>query len=146
MPNYQTHDKIAYIAVIPISAIMQYTLSLSLQDTFIFAGGFIISNYWLSPDLDTNSIMIQRWSFLYWLWIPYRNVIKHRSLVSHSGPLSALIRISYIGVPLILIGLLVNIPLFSIALESHIFLLFLLSAVLSDTLHTITDILWSAIR
>jgi len=146
MPSYKTHDKIAYISVVPISLLTAYTLSLSIPDTFLFAGGFILTNYYLSPDLDTYSIMVRRWGFLYPLWIPYRHAIKHRSLFSHSGPLSALIRLTYITIPLSLIGLLVNISLFFMAIESHAFLLFILSAIFSDTLHTLTDKIWSKIH
>lgn len=143
MPDYKTHDTIAYITVVPISAITGYILSLSFTDTLIIAGGFIISNRYLSPDLDTHSIMRLRWGFLYWLWIPYRNMIKHRSLFSHSGPISACIRIAYMMIPLILLEYLVNISLFSMALQSHGFLLFCLSAILSDTVHTIVDYIGS---
>lgn len=143
MPGYKTHDMIAYITVVPITTLLSYTLSLPMDQTIVFSGLYIVASYYLSPDLDTCSIMKQRWNGLYWFWIPYRTMIKHRSFLSHSGPVSACIRIAYMMLPLFLLEFLMNISLFSMAFQSHVFLLFCLSVILSDTVHTLTDYIGS---
>jgi hypothetical protein len=52
---------------------------------------FLVGGLWLSPDLDTHSNATRRWGPLRGLWFPYRQLIRHRSLLfpqpvsGHSG-------------------------------------------------------------
>jgi uncharacterized metal-binding protein len=47
------------------------------------------------PDLDTASKQYSRWSFVKFLWFPYRNFFKHRSRWSHGLIFGTLIRVIY---------------------------------------------------
>lgn len=65
--------------------------------TAVIAGiSFAIGGLWLSPDLDTNSKPLKRWGFLKILWIPYRKLIPHRSLLSHGFLIGTSLRVIYL--------------------------------------------------
>lgn len=94
MPDYKTHDRIGII-----TAIGSGITAGALFDTnaaLLVSSSIMIGTWFLSPDLDIGSRMIQRWSVLYFIWIPYQRFIPHRSWISHSGPISATIRILYL--------------------------------------------------
>lgn len=95
MPGYKTHDRIAYITapVVFVSGI--YILDPISSGAVTLA--YLLSNHYLSPDLDIRSIMHKRWGMLYFVWYPYRKVFAHRSVWTHSGPLSATIRFLYLA-------------------------------------------------
>lgn len=138
MPGYKTHDKIG-IGVTPVIAGASIYLGNTTEYTVLLVTGFILSTYLLSPDLDLNSRIYRRWGLLRFIWLPYQKVIHHRSWLSHSGPVSATIRLAYL--------LLLLTPVLYIA---HIDLLTLipwcvimwLSISLSDTIHVIADRVW----
>lgn len=136
MPNYRTHDTIALITapVITLGAAI-YT-----DHALLFGAAFIIGNHMLSPDLDTDSIMRVRWGALYFLWHPYRRMFHHRSFLTHSGPISATIRIIYLL--FVLLPLLLYIfydVLYFIQTHRHELLLCYVAICLSDMLHTGVD-------
>ena len=58
--------------------------------------GFLIGGLWLSPDLDTPSNPSRRWGPLRCLWWPYRRLLSHRSLLSHSPLLGSAGRLLYL--------------------------------------------------
>jgi len=65
--------------------------------------GVLIGGLWLSPDLDTHSNPTRRWGPLRLLWWPYRRLLSHRSLLSHSPLLGSAGRLLYLAV--LLVGL-----------------------------------------
>jgi uncharacterized metal-binding protein len=58
---------------------------------------FLIGGLLLSPDLDTHSRPTARWGVLKVLWWPYRRLLRHRSLLSHSPLLGTAGRLAYLG-------------------------------------------------
>ena len=59
--------------------------------------GFLLGGLLLSPDLDTPSRPTARWGVLGLLWWPYRRLLRHRSLLSHSPVLGTAGRLLYLG-------------------------------------------------
>jgi uncharacterized metal-binding protein len=55
-----------------------------------------VGGLWLSPDLDTHSRATARWGPLRLLWWPYRRLLSHRSLLSHSPVLGSAGRLAYL--------------------------------------------------
>ena len=58
---------------------------------------FLVGGLWLSPDLDTRSNPSRRWGPLRILWWPYRRLLRHRSLISHSPLIGTTGRLAYLG-------------------------------------------------
>lgn len=143
MPGYKTHDKAAYIAA-PIITGASLAI-LPIEHSLLLGVAFLLSNHYLSPDLDVDSILNRRWGFLRFIWHPYRKIIYHRSVLSHSGPFSAAIRLLYLA-------LWVFLPLSFIMPISAIYILLLhywvlcailyIGSALSDTLHTLLDLIF----
>jgi uncharacterized metal-binding protein len=133
MPNHKTHDRAALIATpivfIVIGVAYSYVYAILVTVSFLFG------NFYLSPDLDTRSIMVKRWGFLYWVWKPYVDVIPHRSFWSHSGFISAGIRVLYLFG--ILTPLLIYLPTIPLV---YIFILFI-GVSLADILHVSLDVI-----
>lgn len=165
MPLVQTHDKIGGITALilfPASSIfLQRYASLSaeeaLRDGAILTAAHLFGTYFMSPDLDIDSAIDKRWGPLQIIWRPYRVVVPHRAIWSHSG-LSGLLRLIYLAI--MLIGLLwafssalvfvdINDASYHMRfvhwLQSVIFDhpwtsgLIALGVVISDTVHTVSD-------
>ena len=101
--------------------------------------GAIIGTLWLSPDLDLKSDAYYRWGPLKFIWLPYVKLMPHRSLFSHLPVLSDLIRIAYIGFPLIL---LLPFTAYETEIRSWVDvhgMSFFLGLVFATTLHTTLD-------
>jgi len=133
MPNYQTHDRIAYITT-PVIAAATYIGSDNATVAGVVAISFLIANHWLSPDLDIDSIMNHRWGWLYIIWFPYKKVLHHRSVWTHSGPLSATIRLLYLLMWILRVVFIfdINIPLF---IPTFLYI----GMILADSLHSLLD-------
>jgi uncharacterized metal-binding protein len=71
---------------------------------FWVSGGFLFSGLIFGPDLDLYSFHYKRWGKLRWLWQPYQQAIKHRSIWSHGPIVGTLGRIFYLGLWLGLAG------------------------------------------
>ncbi|MFN5194342.1 MAG: DUF2227 family putative metal-binding protein [Cyanobacteriota bacterium] len=69
------------------------------------AAGFVLGGLWLSPDLDTQSRATRRWGPLALLWWPYRRLLRHRSLISHSPLLGSAGRLGLLALWLLLLAL-----------------------------------------
>lgn len=97
MPNHTTHEYVGIACTPAIIAACVYTQQ-SIPITAITTVCYIFSTYYLSPDLDhdVGAASYRRWGILRFLWYPYKRLIKHRSWISHSGPLSATIKLLYI--------------------------------------------------
>jgi uncharacterized metal-binding protein len=104
MPNYKTHDIIG-ITTSVISGITTITTGiLSFGDSILLGAAIALGTYYLSPDLDIDSMIYNRWGIFKYYWYPYKQIIAHRSIWSHSGPLSASIRLLYMFcIPLLLL-------------------------------------------
>lgn len=74
----------------------------------LLAGGlaFLVGGLWLSPDLDTRSNPTRRWGPLRLLWWPYRRLLRHRSLLSHSPLLGTAGRLLYLAALVLVVCLL----------------------------------------
>ncbi len=64
----------------------------------VATGAFLLGGLWLSPDLDTRSNATRRWGPLRLLWWPYRRLLSHRSLLSHSPLLGTGLRLLWVAV------------------------------------------------
>lgn len=143
MPNYQTHDKAAIVSVVPLT--IAASVYLEPKYAVTFGVTFLISNYYLSPDLDTHSIMNRRWGIFFLFWKPYQTIIHHRSWLSHSGPLSALIKLLYIIIPLVLLlRLWYNTQEMVVWSQHNVswLLALYLGVAASDTIHLLMDLYW----
>lgn len=140
MPGYKTHDKIGLAAVIPVSATSVY-IGASFYDTAVLAIGIIAGTFFLSPDLDLHSRIYRRWGILRWIWIPYQKVIHHRSWVSHSGPISATLRILYLYLWFLPLFLYMNIslPIYNLQFI-HFCVMLWIAVMIADTVHVLADL------
>lgn len=137
MPSYKTHDTIALIS----APVITLGASAYTDHALLFGAAFIIGNHMLSPDLDTDSIMRVRWGAFYFLWYPYRRMFHHRSFFTHSGPISATIRIIYllfVLLPLLLFILNYDMIYFIQQHETELYICYA-AVCLSDLLHTGVD-------
>jgi uncharacterized metal-binding protein len=73
---------------------------------FWVSGGFLVSGLIFGPDLDLYSFHYKRWGIFRYLWRPYQQAIKHRSIWSHGPIVGTIGRILYLGLWLGLVGLL----------------------------------------
>ncbi|MCU0494488.1 MAG: metal-binding protein [Chloroflexaceae bacterium] len=166
MPNAPTHDAIALItsfAILPGS----YALLLQSGETptqasvgaAIVVVAHLVGSFWLSPDLDLDGAIDNRWGPLFWIWRPYMWAVPHRHrILSHSG-FSALLRLGYLYlvISLLLFGVGVVANAVSGVAEASYYDIFrelvigtitehprearliAVGVVLSDLIHTITD-------
>jgi uncharacterized metal-binding protein len=72
---------------------------------FWVSGGFLFSGLIFGPDLDLYSFHYKRWGKLRWLWRPYQQAIKHRSIWSHGPIVGTIGRVLYLSLWLGLVGL-----------------------------------------
>lgn len=111
MPKGKTHDQITFLCLLP-SLAGGYYIFKDAGLTAAFTLSMLITSLFLGPDLDTKSINYFRWGILRFLWIPYRKLIPHRSILSHSFILAPIARILYllliISVSLIGLNLIFN--------------------------------------
>lgn len=96
MPSGRTHDRITVWSV-PLIVGLAYGFSRSGQLTLLVTGGFLFSGLMFGPDLDIYSVQYKRWGWLRWLWLPYRSLIRHRSVLSHGFLIGTLLRLVYLS-------------------------------------------------
>lgn len=99
MPDGKTHDTLtvlgaalavpAWLLLAPPDFRADYAACATL------AGSTLFSGLMLSPDLDLDSSIYQRWGPLRFLWLPYQKLIPHRSPLSHSVLLGPVLRVLY---------------------------------------------------
>jgi uncharacterized metal-binding protein len=95
MPSGMTHDRIT-LWTLPWVASISYGLTRNGDLTLLVSGGFLFSGLMFGPDLDINSIQLQRWGLLRGIWLPYRKLLRHRSLFSHGPIIGTCIRVLYL--------------------------------------------------
>jgi uncharacterized metal-binding protein len=114
MPSAATHDRIALYAAgalaVPSYLVLHYGLDMppteAYHGTLLLLGAHLFGSWWLSPDLDLDGKIDDRWGPLRPLWVPYMRVMPHRSIFSHSG-LSGVLRLLYLyGIIMAILALL----------------------------------------
>lgn len=101
MASGRAHDRATWLLCLPFGALWWPWLGPSGLATAALA--FLLGGLLLSPDLDTGSNATRRWGLLKLLWWPYRRLLSHRSLLSHSPVIGTTGRLLYLG--LVLLGL-----------------------------------------
>lgn len=96
MPSGRTHDRIT-LWTLPATALLVGLASRDPAQVLIFASGYLVGGLLLSPDLDIHSRPYLRWGPLRWIWLPYRKVLHHRSMLSHGPLFGTLLRLLYLG-------------------------------------------------
>jgi uncharacterized metal-binding protein len=94
MPGARTHDFITVATAVAATPVA-LRLGLTPGETGLFAGAYLVSGLFFSPDLDLHSTPYLRWGLLRVLWLPYQAVVRHRSWVSHSLLVGPAVRIAY---------------------------------------------------
>lgn len=95
MPSGTTHDRIT-LWTLPWVASISYGLTRNGELTLLLAGGFLFSGLMFGPDLDIYSVQYKRWGILRFIWIPYRRLMRHRSLFSHGLIVGTCLRVLYL--------------------------------------------------
>jgi uncharacterized metal-binding protein len=94
----------AAAALLPASyAVLNYGLAeppaAAYSGALVVVGSHIWATWMLSPDLDIDSAIYDRWGPFRGLWWPYQKLTPHRSWFSHSG-LSGPLRLVYLALAL----------------------------------------------
>jgi uncharacterized metal-binding protein len=106
MASGHRHDQATWLLCLPFGLLCWPWLGLT--GVASAAGGFLVGGLWLSPDLDTRSQPTRRWGPLALLWLPYRRLLRHRSLLSHSPVIGTAGRLVYLAACLLLIAVLLQ--------------------------------------
>jgi uncharacterized metal-binding protein len=94
MPSGKTHDAITIFLAVPVFA-AGYAITRDLWMSTLVSAGFLFGGLMFGPDLDTASKQYSRWSFIKFLWFPYRTFFKHRSRWSHGLIFGTFLRVVY---------------------------------------------------
>ncbi len=94
MASGRDHDKSILRWSLPFALIL--SLCSGFNSGFIGGFSFLLGGLWLSPDLDTTSNSLKRWGLLRVIWFPYRKLVRHRSLASHSPIIGTALRLCYL--------------------------------------------------
>ena len=94
MASGRAHDRATWLLALPFGLLWGPWLGTAGVATAALA--FLVGGLWLSPDLDTHSRPSRRWGPLRLLWWPYRRLLRHRSLLSHSPLLGSAGRLLYL--------------------------------------------------
>lgn len=144
MPSGKKHIRINWIFLVILNIIIIIFIhDISLKHYILFNILFILTSYFISPDIDINSSVYKRWGLLRWIWYPYREIMKHRG-ASHSfvwGPISILMNLGLFASIIVLIAtsidLLTEIQLTPLMLEIGIIII--ICVVLICWIHIIAD-------
>ncbi|WP_320673677.1 metal-binding protein [Prochlorococcus sp. MIT 1341] len=149
MASGKNHDRATKLLSLPFGVAVGITLG--LENGLIGGISFLVGGLWLSPDLDTNSNALKRWGFLKGIWIPYKKLICHRSLLSHGPVIGTTIRLLYLAIWLYIslaifrqLGIIkfadINQNLFqNLLLHKEKYVAFILGLEMSAWLHLIQD-------
>jgi uncharacterized metal-binding protein len=96
MASGRAHDRATWLLCLPYGLLWWPWLGVAGLGSG--AAGFLVGGLWLSPDLDTPSNPTRRWGVLAVLWLPYRRLLRHRSVLSHTPGLGTAGRLAYLAV------------------------------------------------
>ncbi len=96
MASGRHHDRLTRRLALPYGLL--WWPGLGPVGVAVATGAFLLGGLWLSPDLDTHSNATRRWGPLRLLWWPYRRLLSHRSLLSHSPLLGTSLRLLWLAV------------------------------------------------
>lgn len=136
MPGHKTHERVGLLCTPLLFPLTQW-LHLSIDQSIFFSITYLVANYFITPDLDTDSMPYHRWGLFRIFWWPYKRYIPHRSWLSHSSIISGTLRFLYLLLPFV-VGMLwipVHDPL---RFLPYIGILWM-SIILVDTLHVVLD-------
>jgi uncharacterized metal-binding protein len=97
MPSGRTHDRITWYLT-PVILGFSYLITHQAHLTVLATGAFLFSGLMFGPDLDIHSVQYKRWGWLRWLWLPYRRLLRHRSLFSHGPIIGTFLRLFYLAI------------------------------------------------
>ncbi|MFW6219889.1 MAG: metal-binding protein [bacterium] len=137
MPSGRTHDIITAITT-PIVGYLTYTVSHNITDTIILLLAFLFASLMFNGDLDIDSRPYRRWSILRFIWLPYRKLFDHRSIWTHGILIGTIIRLFYVS-PIILFVVL------NLNINFTVYLTIFIGLEIGNSLHTISDKIWSTI-
>ncbi len=100
MASGRRHDRTTGWLALPFGLL--WGPALGPAGVAVATGAFLVGGLWLSPDLDTRSNATRRWGPLRLLWWPYRRLLSHRSLLSHSPLLGTSLRLLWLAVLVLL--------------------------------------------
>lgn len=159
MPSGRTHLRIElFLLPLCVASLVlaerAQLIDVSWKEIAIFAGAYLCSSLWLSPDLDLrHNRSRRRWGVLGFLWIPYTKIFKHRG-VSHSLLFGTLTRLGYLGVLALVIALgLSYLRVWAVPLDSlnappiamKLLSILIAGLWLPNIIHTLTDSVHSAL-
>ncbi len=106
MPSGRTHDRITFWGLSPLVG-LSYFLSRNGKLTLLIAVSYLFSGLMFGPDLDIHSVQYKRWGIFRGMWLPYRSLLKHRSIFSHGFLIGTIFRLLYVLIiftPMAMIG------------------------------------------
>ncbi|MCP9816129.1 DUF2227 family putative metal-binding protein [Synechococcus sp. GreenBA-s] len=106
MASGRSHDRTTWALALPFGLL--WWPWLGLGGLTAAAAAFLAGGLLLSPDLDTRSNATRRWGPLRLLWWPYRRLLRHRSLLSHSPLLGSAVRLAYLAAAALVLCLLLQ--------------------------------------
>jgi uncharacterized metal-binding protein len=95
MPSGRTHDSITLWSL-PLVAGVTFGHTHSTSLTLTVAGSYLFSGLMFGPDLDIYSRQYKRWGVLRWIWLPYRQSMRHRAFLSHGPIVGTVVRVLYL--------------------------------------------------
>jgi uncharacterized metal-binding protein len=95
MASGRQHDRLTRRLALPFGLL--WWPALGPVGVAVATGAFLLGGLWLSPDLDTRSNATRRWGPLRLLWCPYRRLLSHRSLLSHTPLLGTGLRLLWLA-------------------------------------------------
>ncbi|MEB3234772.1 MAG: metal-binding protein [Cyanobacteriota bacterium] len=95
MASGNSHDRATWALALPFGAL--WWPWLGLAGAAVASACFVAGGLLLSPDLDTRSNATRRWGPLKLLWWPYRRLLSHRSLISHTPLIGSAGRLLYLA-------------------------------------------------
>lgn len=96
MSSGRTHDRITLASCPLLTGLAGLSTQSGIQ-ALLFGSSFLFSGLMFGPDLDIYSRPYQRWGLLRWIWLPYRRVTHHRSMLSHGPIVGTSFRLLYLS-------------------------------------------------
>ena len=102
MASGRSHDRATGLLALPFALL--WWPALGPWGSAIAGSAFLLGGLWLSPDLDLPSRASRRWGPLGLIWWPYRRLLRHRSVLSHSPFLGSGLRLAWLLALLLLLA------------------------------------------